>query len=485
MDSNFTQQQNDYAVFLPAISSFYATFVGRQRYETYVDPARIPSHFTNGLESGNWLSNDGLFNYKWSLYSSGHVDLDTTKHLPKEAMIRERDRSTSFIVGDSGGYQIGKGVWEADWKDPNCPKAHAKRDAVLKWMDAYMDYGMTLDVPSWLQRSSQEARDRTGIHSYEDACSATEINNEYWIRNRKGECRFLNTLQGENHTEADDWYNRMKKYCDPKQYENHFNGWAMGGQNVSDVHLILKRIVTLMRDGLLEKGLHDWMHVLGTSKLEWACLLTDVQRAIRKNYNENFTISYDCASPFLAVANGQVYCELTMEDRKRWSYRMMKCFDDRNLHTDTTPFAQAFIREGCYHKFDETIISKGLTAADICAYGPGDLNKIGKEGSTSWDSFTYFLLMAHSVALHIHACQESNRRYDKGIVPSMLVQEDFDRVLMRDVINEIIGCADSDKALELVDEYSRLWMEAVGTRGYTGKRAINSNTKYYDLFQEV
>ena len=228
METNLTTQQSDYAIFLPALSSFYATFVGRQRYENYVDPARIPSHFTNGLESGNWLSNDGLFNYKWSLYSSGHVDLDTTKHLPKEAMIRERDRSTSFIVGDSGGYQIGKGVWEADWKDPNCPKAHAKRDAVLKWMDAYMDYGMTLDVPSWLQRSSQEARDRTGIHSYEDACSATEINNEYWIRNRKGECRFLNTLQGENHTEADDWYNRMKKYCDPKQYENHFNGWAMG-----------------------------------------------------------------------------------------------------------------------------------------------------------------------------------------------------------------------------------------------------------------
>jgi hypothetical protein len=28
---NLTAKQNDYAVFLPAISGFYATFVGKQR----------------------------------------------------------------------------------------------------------------------------------------------------------------------------------------------------------------------------------------------------------------------------------------------------------------------------------------------------------------------------------------------------------------------------------------------------------------------
>lgn len=486
METNLTAQQQDYAVFLPALSSFYSTFVGRQRYEQYVDPARIPSHFVNGVESGNWLSKDGIFQYKWSLYSSGHVDLDTTKFISKEDMVRNRDRNMSFIVGDSGGYQIGKGVWEADWKDPTCPRAQAKREAVLKWMDAYMDYGMTLDVPAWLQRSRQEARDATGIHSYEDACSATEINNEYWIQNRNGDCKFLNTLQGENHTEADDWYARMKKYCDPKVYpNNHFNGWAMGGQNVSDVHLILKRIVTLMRDGLLEKGLHDWMHVLGTSKLEWACLLTDIQRAVRKHYNENFTISYDCASPFLATANGQVYCELTMRDRKKWSYRMSAGFDDKKFSSDTTPYGQAFVREGCHHTFDETVVSEGLTARDICTYAPGDLNKNGKEGRTSWDSFSYFLLMCHNVCLHVYATQEANRRYDNGIYPNMLINEDFERVAMRDVVNEVIGCADSDKALELIDDNSRLWMDVIGTRGYTGKRAVNAKTKFYDLFSEV
>ena len=48
------------------------------------------------------------------------------------------------------------------------------------------------------------------------------------------------------------------------------------------------------------------MHFLGTSKLEWALVLTDIQRAIRKHHNENFTVTFDCASP-LCTANGQMY----------------------------------------------------------------------------------------------------------------------------------------------------------------------------------
>ena len=33
-------------------------------------------------------------------------------------MVRNRDRANTWLLGDSGGFQIGKGVWEGDWKDP-------------------------------------------------------------------------------------------------------------------------------------------------------------------------------------------------------------------------------------------------------------------------------------------------------------------------------------------------------------------------------
>ena len=114
MNVDLTAEQKDYAVFLPAVSGFYATFIGKQRHEEYVDNNRIPKNFVNGVESLNFLDPKAQFNYKWCLYSAGHAELDLNKDSPKEDMFRQRDRSTSWTLGDSGGFQIGKGVWEGD-----------------------------------------------------------------------------------------------------------------------------------------------------------------------------------------------------------------------------------------------------------------------------------------------------------------------------------------------------------------------------------
>jgi hypothetical protein len=231
----------DWALFLPAVSSFYIAGLGKQRKgEEYFEQARIPAAFNGDVEKLNFLnSKEGLYTYKWGLYSAGHANLDTTKDDPCESIIREREEGT-FMLGDSGGFQILKGQWPADWKDPSCPKAMEKRKAVLKWMDTYMDYGMCLDVPSQ-SFLNKKAIPLHGIRNIEEAITATHINNEYFIQNRNGKCKFLNVLQGTNHTESDAWYAEMKKYCDPSIYpDNHFNGWAFGGQNKIDVHLICR-----------------------------------------------------------------------------------------------------------------------------------------------------------------------------------------------------------------------------------------------------
>jgi hypothetical protein len=311
-------------------------------------------------------------------------------------------------------------------------------------MDAYMDYGMILDIPAWVCRSPA-GRAATGITSYMEAVEGTYINNDYFMANRTGACKFLNVLQGENHDDAEDWYERMKKYCDPKQYDKPFNGWAMGGQNMCDVHLILKRLVTLRFDGLLEEGLHDWMHFLGTSKLEWACLLTDIQRSVRKYHNPNFTISFDCASPFLASANGQIYIQTEIEDRKKWVYRMVPSVDNKKYATDTRRFKDAVLGDKLFKNFTDGPVSQRCTIKDVCIYKPGDLNKIGKEGKTSWDSFSYAIQMGHNVWSHITAVQEANRQYDANVIPNMLVQEDFDRILFRNLVDEIFAINDRKK----------------------------------------
>jgi len=485
VNQNLTEIQSDYARFLPAVSGFYATFIGKQRYEEYVEYNRVPKHFANGVESLNFLDPKAQFHYKWCLYSAGHATLDLNKDAPGEDMFRNRDRSTSWCLGDSGGFQIGKGVWEGDWKDPTCPKASKKRELVLKWMDALMDYGMILDIPAWVSRS-EAGQKATGIREYKDALAATDINNEYFMKHTTGACNFLNVLQGENHTDADNWYAHMKHYSDPKKFpETHFKGWAMGGQNMCDVHLVLKRLVALRHDGLLEKGKHDVMHFLGTSKLEWATLLTDIQRAVRKYHNENWTATFDCASPFLATANGQIYCELETEDRSKWVYRMVPSIDDKALSSDTTQFGKAFVREGKHPSFLDSPITEQLEAKDICIYAPGDLNKVGKEGKTSWDSFSYAIMMGHNVWMHINAVQQANIQYDKGAIPAMLIDETFDRVMFKDIVEAIFATSNRQEAEMIIEEYSRYWMSIIGTRGAVGKKTVNASTQFGNLFEEV
>lgn len=60
----------------------------------------------------------------------------------------------------------------------------------------------------------------------------------------------------------------------------------------------------------------------------------------------------------------------------------------------------------------ESEIGRRMTLADICHYAPGMLNKIGKEGKTSWDSFAYALMMGHNVYCHIVAVQRAQQLMD-------------------------------------------------------------------------
>jgi hypothetical protein len=356
-------------------------------------------------------------------------------------------------------------------------------------MDAYMDYGMILDIPAWVCRSP-EGRKASGITSYMEAVEGTYINNDYFMKHRTGACKFLNVLQGENHAEAEDWYQRMKKYCDPCQYDRPFNGWAMGGQNMCDVHLVLKRLVALRFDGLLEEGLHDWMHFLGTSKLEWACLLTDIQRAVRKYHNPKFTISFDCASPFLASANGQIYIQTEIVDKEKWVYRMVPSVDDKKYAQDTRRFKDAVIQDKIFENFTESPVSQRCTIKDVCIYAPGDLNKINKEGKTSWDSFSYAIQMGHNVWSHLTAVQQANREYDLNIRPAMLNSETADKKTprnygvnnFRDIVDMIFALDNREDALTLIEYYNKYWMGIIGTRGAIGKKTMNSSTTFNDLF---
>ena len=395
---NLTPLQKDYAVYLPAISSFYSTYVAKQRLEKFIADDRIPAGFDRGIEGMNFLNPEqGYFTYKYGLYSAGHAQLDLAKSMTQESMIQQRDRNNTMILGDSGGYQIGKGVLKFDWLDFEGVEATKTRQKILEWLEVTADWSMMLDVPTWA--CDHIHAPKTGLKTFDDCLEKTRFNNDYFLMNRMGQTKWLNVLQGGDWDTAEKWYNGVKEFSDPtgKYAGREAEGWAFGGANMCKMDITLKRMMTLREDGLL-KG-KNWIHFLGTAQLDWSCYLTSIQRQIRKHINEELTISFDCASPFIATAHGLVYTN-AQHTTKRWSVIMDKAFDNKALAESDIPFPF------------ESEIGRRLTVGDICHYAPGMLNKIGKEGKTSWDSFAYALMMGHNVYCHIAAVQKANQLMD-------------------------------------------------------------------------
>ena len=487
---DLTPNTRDTAVYLPAISGFYSTYIGKQREGEFIPKDRMPQGFDRGVEGMNFLNPEqGYFYYKYGLYSAGHAQLDLSK-TTNDAMVQQRDRGNTMILGDSGGYQVGKGILKFDWQNFEGAAANKVRDDILNWLEATADWSMLLDVPTWACDHIHSPK--TGLKSFDDCLDKTRFNNQYWLDRRQGKTKFLNVLQGSNWDTAEAWYQGVKEFSDPAVWgDKACEGWAMGGANMCKMPVTLRRLISMKFDGMLEGK--DWMHFLGTAQLDWSCYLTSIQRQIRKHVNENFTISFDCASPFIATAHGLVYTN-AQHTPKRWSVIMDKAPDTKELsqrHDVPFPF--------------ESEIGRRLDIGDICWYKPGMLNKIGKEGKTSWDSFSYALMMAHNVYCHIVAVQRANNLMDielknKARMPwrsyrAKVKDNDFSdeisdwvprNILYFDTfVEELFACKTKEKAFEMIETATTLgFLNGVeGARLRGGEKSI-ANILFYEEGKE-
>ena len=472
---NLGPLNRDFAKFLPAISNFYNTFISKQRVTegAHIPKDRIPKGFENDVEGLNFLNPEkGYFTYDVGLYSAGHACLDVEKAPDRDSMCVNRDRKFSTIVGDSGGYQIGKGVIKFDWQDFEGNKANKVRSDILNWLELTTDWSMTLDIPTWASGPLNSSR--TGLKSFEDCLKGTLYNNNYFQKNRLGQTKFLNVLQGDDWNTACIWYDAVKNF--------EFEGWAMGGLNMCDLEVLLRRLIIMRDEKKLDKK--NWIHVLGTSQLDWACFLTQIQRQLRKHVNPDVTISFDSASAFLSTANGLVYTH-NLFTPKRWSYIMEKAPDDKRLKHSTIPFPF------------KSAIGNRLNMGDVCWYGPGDLNKNDKEGKTAWDSFSYCLMMAHNVYNHIRAVQIANDINDiemvkhRPQVKHWRKTKDSDNTdQMSDFVPKNIlyfntfveELFESEKPMELLDSASSFLADNRGTRWQTSTGGGKGQNNFSSLF---
>jgi len=413
------------ALFLPSISSIYVRMLSNIE-EKPVRDGNLPKGLPD-TELLNYLNADkGLFYYPYTLYSVGHAAMDIEKSNKVEDMIQNRDHKNTLVLGDSGGFQIAKGVLEWPWGDPAGEDKMAMD--ILKWLEHTADWSMTLDVPYYTLLTYEKAVDdlkqaqeslsketdekaikeldkkiaalKTKVENLpstgEQCLEATCKNADFFMKNRTpGATQFLNVVQGASIEEADVWYDRVKGYNDPSQHEHPFEGYAFGGVHSSDFEIILDRVMKLRKDGLLKHA--KWLHFLGCGKLYTATAFTELQRQIRADPegNPECVVSYDAASPFVSVAHGQVYSNYVINE-KACSIPMGAVVDNKELTDEEMdlPFMHP-----------NSPIGRRITSKDICV-------NLDHKFNSSWDGFSYVLLMAHSLYLHIKGLQTINRIYD-------------------------------------------------------------------------
>ena len=513
---NLTPLQKDYAVYLPAISSFYSTYVAKQRLEEFVPKDRIPQGFDRGIEGMNFLNPEqGYFYYKYALYSAGHAQLDVIKAQDQESMIQQRDRGQTMILGDSGGYQIGKGVLKFDWLNFEGVEATKTRQKILEWLEATADWSMMLDVPTWA--CDHIHGPKTGLKTFEDCLEKTRYNNKYFLDNRLGATKWLNVLQGSDWDTAEKWYRGVVEFSDPKGpfAGKEAEGWAFGGANMCKIDITLKRLMTMRDEGMLTGK--NWIHFLGTAQLDWSCYLTQIQRQIRKHINPELTISFDCASPFIATAHGLVYTN-AQHTNKRWSVIMDKAPDNKLLSESEVPYpfesefsSRLLMGDIAYYDIGEKktdaelgLDSKGkqikFNHLDPLHYNTiPKLNKLGKiPNKTSWDSFSYALMMGHNVECHIKAVQRAQQLMDiecarfkpdwrlKGIEGKKEIEySDWvpNRILyFSTFVEELFNTKTKTEAFQLIEDAKQLLKSLEGAR-LQGGPADNNFTTLFDIVE--
>ena len=281
---------NDYAIYLPATNPQYASVA-----ELALRPSRpMPSGFDiEDLEF--WSGTSKLWNHKFLLHSIGAYNVGTDTKGP---LFRKKKGEFTF-VGDSGGFQIGKGSLNgltnlhagmsgdaayAGWNDNYDIKIW-----IINWLEQYSDYAMTLDMPLWA-RHANNVKSPFHFCSDQQLLAMTLENLELIELERSGRTTWLNVIQGTSPENTLTWWNAVKHY--------RLGGWAMAGSAGwrGGLYNMLKIMLTMNQEGAFEEGI-KWLHVLGVSQAKWDIFLTAMQMQLRHK-NKTIQISCDSATPF-------------------------------------------------------------------------------------------------------------------------------------------------------------------------------------------
>jgi len=291
--TDLTPRWDNFALYLPSIQSTFCNTLKQS----------IPNsrNFPSGLSMKDlnfWSGKSKLWTYSKILYSVGQFKVGDT---PADAVTSRINKKDFTILGDSGGFQIGKGAFKGikglenkamppekaakAWRESNA------KDWIVRWLNSHADYSMTIDMPLWAQLP--ENKDTPFHNCSKELLIQMSLENLKFIeRSGLRKTKWLNVIQGSDRNAMLEWWNAVKWF--------RHGGWAIAGDTSwrGGIAEVMHTLLTMRDDDAFEVG-QDWLHVLGVSQAKWAVLLSAIQRGLRVK-NPNLTVSYDSASAFQA-----------------------------------------------------------------------------------------------------------------------------------------------------------------------------------------
>lgn len=249
--------------YLPSIQPMWVKTFNSTLYD-YRD--HIPFGSFRSLDEFNWY--DGhkpRFRHSSGLYSPGHANLDVDKARKQERMLYERDRNKTFLLVDSGGYQVGKGVWSLDELDNIVPK-------VIKWQEAISDLAVILEVPTWMKIDGKEVE-------FDFALKTTNRLLEAYAAHATGAVKFLVPLHGLDFEQGKRWFDATRWFVD----KGHAVGWCMSSIFSANFDEAL-RIITYMIE---QEHCPRYIHILGRGQQQAAIIADIMRRTIPRCYPDD------------------------------------------------------------------------------------------------------------------------------------------------------------------------------------------------------
>ncbi len=232
------------------------------------------------------------FYHPYFLLSAGHNY--------KEFELRKKyGLEDSFVIGDSGGYQIATGAikWEK-----------SVRETIFKWLENNSDIALNLDIPP---RKEYDGK-------FQECFDISLDNFKYFEQNQSGKTKFLTVLQGNSLEQYKFWYNAVKDF--------EFGGLAIGGC-MHNLGRLIMVFAMLLEEKELEKKRNNYIHILGMSGLNDFLVIEMIQKFLNKKFGNKLQLSTDSSSPNLATVFGQYYYDVNWD---KYSFKSLHIHRELN-----------------------------------------------------------------------------------------------------------------------------------------------------------